>query len=213
MSMHNGAKAHDGAALQHDAAAPQKVEPQPPLSPPPAPRDVRLAPSPGQPDDDDGVPAAPVPPRAIDPLPADISVIGSDLAISGQNVHVISKGKIRVEGRIQGDVLGTEVVIGDVGTVEGVVSGDTVRVFGSILGTIRGVQVEIEAGAKVEADVHHHTLSVDARAQIEGRVRRARDIVELKGAEQTLEDASAVPSPEAPQQAAPANPRKGRLWG
>jgi cytoskeletal protein CcmA (bactofilin family) len=149
---------------------------------------------------------------AGDTRPSDISVISADLSVSGQDVHVISKGKIRVEGRIQGDVLGTEVVIGDVGEVEGVVAGDTVRVFGVILGTIRGVQVAIEAGAKVEADVHHHTLSVDARAQIEGRVRRARDISELKSPTAPADAHQEVAASTPPGEAALQQRRNERLW-
>lgn len=109
-----------------------------------------------------------------------ISIIGRDLTIIGQGLRIISKGKIRVEGEIQGDVLGTEVIIGDVGKVTGVVSAETITVFGSIMGTIRGVRVLLEAGAKVEGDVHHQTLSVDEGASLEGRVRRAQDANELK---------------------------------
>ena len=109
-----------------------------------------------------------------------ISIIGRDLTIIGQGLRIISKGKIRVEGEIQGDVLGTEVIIGDVGKVTGVVSAETITVFGSIMGTIRGVRVLLEAGARVEGDVHHQTLSVDEGASLEGRVRRAADASELK---------------------------------
>lgn len=109
-----------------------------------------------------------------------ISIIGRDLTIIGQGLRIISKGKIRVEGEIQGDVLGTEVIIGDVGKVTGVVSAETITVFGSIMGTIRGVRVLLESGAKVEGDVHHQTLSVDEGAQLEGRVRRTSDASELR---------------------------------
>jgi cytoskeletal protein CcmA (bactofilin family) len=109
-----------------------------------------------------------------------ISIIGQDLTIIGQGLRIISKGKIRVEGEIQGDVLGTEVIIGDVGKVTGVVSAETITVFGSIMGTIRGIRVLLESGAKVEGDVHHQTLSVDEGAQLEGRVRRAQNADELK---------------------------------
>ena len=126
-----------------------------------------------------------------------LSVIGPDLAISGQDVRIISKGRIRVEGKIRGDVRGTEVVIADAGEVEGVVSGDTVKVFGIIIGTIRGVQVAIEAGAKVEGDVHHQTLSIDARAEFEGHVRRTKDISELRGAQQAKRDHPAGSTPKA----------------
>jgi len=109
-----------------------------------------------------------------------ISIIGQDLTIIGQGLRIISKGKIRVEGEVQGDVLGTEVIIGDVGKVTGVVSAETITVFGSIMGTIRGIRVMLESGAKVEGDVHHQTLSVDEGAQLEGRVRRAQDASELR---------------------------------
>jgi len=155
------------------------------------------------------VPAA----RPVDPVPVPqpFSVIGADLAISGQEVHVISKGRIRVEGKIQGDVLGTEVVIGDLGTVEGVVSGDTVRVFGVIMGTIRGVQVEIEAGAKVEADIHHHSLSVNSRAHVDGRVCRIREKAEPQAAS-NASGAHHVPPPTPPPPPRTAQSRNGRLW-
>ena len=77
-------------------------------------------------------------------------------------------------------MLGTEVIIGDVGKVTGVVSAETITVFGSIMGTIRGIRVLLESGAKVEGDVHHQTLSVDEGAQLEGRVRRAQTADELR---------------------------------
>jgi cytoskeletal protein CcmA (bactofilin family) len=109
-----------------------------------------------------------------------ISIIGQDLTIIGQGLRIISKGKIRVEGEVQGDVLGTEFIIGDVGKVTGVVSAETITVFGSIMGTIRGIRVMLESGAKVEGDVHHQTLSVDEGAQLEGRVRRAQNADELR---------------------------------
>lgn len=210
MTMYNGAEAPH-AGTEH-----QKADPQSPPSPATEERhDDPSGLAQAQPDAAERIILAP--PSAVDVSPAkdessaNISVIGADLAISGQDVHVISKGKIRVEGSIQGDVLGTEVVIGDVGKVEGVVSGDIVKVFGVIMGTIRGVQVEIEAGAKVEADVHHHTLSVDAGAQIEGRVCRTRDTAEVTASAETRDDHLAASSPQ-PQASTAPHQRRGRLW-
>jgi cytoskeletal protein CcmA (bactofilin family) len=156
-------------------------------------------------------PASPAPQGQTDSAPASLSVIGADLAISGQDVRITSKGRIRVEGKIRGDVRGSEVVIGDAGEVEGVVTGDTIRVFGMIMGTIRGVQVAIEAGAKVEADVHHQTLSIDARAQIEGRVRRTKDISELRTSTQAPETDPATAADQTSQSAPSLQQRKGRL--
>lgn len=203
---------HNGAEASHSGTEAQPVDPPLTTRVPFSAEPVKPEPVPASREQE-----APKPPIAAAPALVDdrqaISVIGADLAISGQDVHVISKGKIRVEGRIQGDVRGTEVVVGDVGTVEGVVAGDSVKVFGVIMGTIRGVQVEIEAGAKVEADIHHYSLSVDAGAQVEGRVRRARDAAELLGHEPTLQDEGAPLMPEAhqPATAAPGS-RRGRIW-
>lgn len=139
-----------------------------PSEPPPAP--IHHA------HNDTVIPSGPV----SDASGSGISIIGQDLTIIGQGLRIISKGKIRVEGEIQGDVLGTEVIIGDVGKVTGVVSAETITVFGSIMGTIRGIRVLLESGARVEGDVHHQTLSVDEGAQLEGRVRRANSVDELK---------------------------------
>lgn len=206
---------HSGVEASHSGAETQPIDPS--VSIPPYSAAEPKAPEPVTPPREREAPKPPIVavpvPVPVDDRQATTSVIGADLAISGQDVHVISKGKIRVEGRIQGDVRGTEVVIGDVGTVEGVVAGDSVKVFGVIMGTIRGVQVEIEAGAKVEADIHHQSLSVDAGAQVEGRVRRARDTAELLGLEPMLQDEGAPPTPEAPQPAAAApGSRRGRMW-
>jgi len=106
------------------------------------------------------------------------SMISRDLTILGRNVRIVSKGKIRVDGEVQGDVLGTEVVIGDIGKVSGEVSAEKVTVFGSITGTIRGSRVLLEAGSKVEGDVHHETLSVHEGAQMDGHLYRNREAPE-----------------------------------
>lgn len=207
---------HNGAEVSQVDTEPQNIDL--PTSSPPAPIQEASSnpPEPAPADEPEAQPAAPAASSVSGGLQAPISVIGADLTISGQDVHVISKGKIRVEGKIQGDVLGTDVVIGDVGTVEGVVAGDSVKVFGVILGTIRGVQVEIEAGAKVEADIHHHSLSVNPRAQIDGRVCRVGDKAALKAAEETEDTRESHDGPSAavqtPQQSSAAHPRKGRLW-
>jgi cytoskeletal protein CcmA (bactofilin family) len=105
---------------------------------------------------------------------AHTSVISRDLTILGRNVRIVSKGKIRVDGEIQGNVLGAEVVIGDLGRVSGEVSEEKVTVFGTIMGTIRGSRVLLKAGSKVEGDVHHETLSVHEGACVDGRLYRNR---------------------------------------
>lgn len=108
------------------------------------------------------------------------SIIGNDLTIIGQGLRIISKGNIQVDGEIQGDVLGAEVTIGQHGKVTGVVSAENITVCGEVQGTIRGVKVQLQSSSKVEGDVHHQVLTVEEGAQLEGRIRRAQDVSELK---------------------------------
>jgi cytoskeletal protein CcmA (bactofilin family) len=108
------------------------------------------------------------------------SIIGNDLTIVGQGLRIISQGILQVDGDVTGDVVGSEVIIGEKGRVTGVVSGESVAVRGEVAGTIRGVRVVLQAGAKVEGDVHHQVLSVEQGAYLDGRVRRPQDPSELK---------------------------------
>jgi len=108
------------------------------------------------------------------------SIIGNDLTIVGQGLRIISKGTLQVDGDITGDVVGSEVIIGEKGRVTGIVSGESVVVRGEVAGTIRGMKVVLQSGAKVEGDVHHQSLSVEQGAYLDGRVRRPADPNELK---------------------------------
>jgi cytoskeletal protein CcmA (bactofilin family) len=108
------------------------------------------------------------------------SIIGNDLTIVGQGLRIISQGILQVDGDVTGDVVGSEVIIGEKGRVTGVVSGESVIVRGEVAGTIRGLRVVLQAGAKVEGDVHHQVLSVEQGAFLDGRVRRPNDPNELR---------------------------------
>lgn len=108
------------------------------------------------------------------------SIIGNDLMIVGQGLRIITKGTLQVDGRVEGDVVGSEVIIGEKGHVTGVVSGENVVVRGEVNGTIKGLKVVLQSSARVEGDVHHQQLSVEQGAHLDGRVRRPQDISELK---------------------------------
>ena len=71
------------------------------------------------------------------------SVIGNDLRIIGQGLKIISQGTLQVDGEVEGDVGGSEVIIGEKGRVTGTVAAERVIVRGHISGVIRGVTVAI----------------------------------------------------------------------
>lgn len=107
------------------------------------------------------------------------SIIGNDLTIMGTGLRIVTKGTLQVDGRIEGDVVGNEVIIGERGHVTGVVSGESVTVRGQVQGTIKALTVALQSGAYVEGDVHHRQLSVEQGAHLDGRVRRP-EVGELK---------------------------------
>lgn len=107
------------------------------------------------------------------------SLIGNDLTIVGQGLRIMSKGTLQVDGKVDGDVVGKEVVVGNSGVVTGVVQGESVIVRGQVHGTIKAVRVTLQSTSQVEGDIHQMELTMEHGAQLEGRVRRAKDSAEL----------------------------------
>jgi len=108
-----------------------------------------------------------------------ISVIGSDLTIIGAGLKIVSKGTLQIDGEVQGDVLGTKVVIGSGGKVTGLVNAEHVVVDGAVFGTIKGVNVTLKSTAEVEGDIYHQMFTLEQGGMFEGRSRRSQDTSEL----------------------------------
>src|SRR4030081_2359635 len=103
------------------------------------------------------------------------SVIGNDLRIIGQGLKIISQGTLQVDGEVEGDVGGSEVIIGEMGRVTGTVAAQRVIVRGTISGVIRGATVTLQSSSHVEGDIHHISLAIEQGAEFDGRCRRAAD--------------------------------------
>ena len=88
------------------------------------------------------------------------SVISNDLKIIGQGLKIISQGTLQVDGEVEGDVAGSEVIIGEQGKVTGTVAAERVIVRGKISGVIRGMTVALQSSARVEGDIHHMSLAI-----------------------------------------------------
>jgi cytoskeletal protein CcmA (bactofilin family) len=121
----------------------------------------------------------PAPRRASVSDPDTKSVIGNDLKIIGQGLKIISQGTLQVDGEIEGDVGGSEVIIGEQGKVTGTVAAERVIVRGKIAGVIRGADVSLRSSARVEGDIHHMQLAIEQGAEFDGRCRRPGNLAEL----------------------------------
>lgn len=94
------------------------------------------------------------------------SIIGSDVEIEG-NVRTV--GELQLDGIIHGDLTCGGLVMGESGSVKGIITADNVTVRGTVNGEIRARSVRLEKSAVVDGDVYHESLSVEAGAKLTGR--------------------------------------------
>ncbi|MGI9403788.1 MAG: bactofilin family protein [Hyphomicrobium sp.] len=117
---------------------------------------------------------------SVDPAAATgTSVIGNDLTILGEKITIISQNKILVDGQVQGDVHGKQVVISKDGSVTGTVCAEKIDVRGGVSGSIRALTVALHESARVDGDIVHQSLSIAEGAEFDGRVQRAKSTSEL----------------------------------
>lgn len=107
------------------------------------------------------------------------SIIGTDVAILGQKITVVAQSRVQIDGNIDGDINGKEVVIGQTGTVNGTITANAIDVRGEVTGAIRGSAVTLHPTARVDGDIHHQTLAIAEGAQFDGRVRRPKEESEI----------------------------------
>ena len=108
------------------------------------------------------------------------SVISNDLKIVGQDLKIISRGTLQIDGEVEGNVAGAEIIIGEHGNVTGTVAADRVIVRGRTSGVIRAMSVALQSSARVEGDIHHMSLAIEQGAEFDGRCRRPANASELQ---------------------------------
>jgi len=125
------------------------------------------------------------------PQSTEKSIIGNDLRIIGEGLKIIGRGLLQVDGEIEGDVQGAEVIVGEKGKVTGMVAAQNVIVRGRVSGAVCGKTVALQASSNVEGDVHHMSLAIEQGALFEGRSRRAANESDLNS---VVEGRSAGPA-------------------
>jgi cytoskeletal protein CcmA (bactofilin family) len=106
-------------------------------------------------------------PRSTAPKAA--SLIAEDIAIEG---NLKSEGELQADGTIRGDVSVARLTIGESGQIDGSVHADSVEVRGKVTGSITAKQVRLYASSRVEGDITHEQLTIEAGAFFEGRSLR-----------------------------------------
>lgn len=97
------------------------------------------------------------------------SIVSADLVITGD---LASKGEIQVDGRIEGDVKCSALIIGKTGCVVGEIEADVVRLHGEVKGQVRAKTVYLASTARMIGDITHESLAIEPGALMEGHCRR-----------------------------------------
>jgi len=98
------------------------------------------------------------------------SIISADLTVNGT---LISTGDIQIDGRVEGDVHSTGLVIGEKAFIHGEVVAEDVTIRGRVQGSVRARKVLLCATCRVEGNILHEAFAVEAGAFFEGNCRHS----------------------------------------
>lgn len=95
----------------------------------------------------------------------------ASLVAEGVHIHgnVVTDSDLHLDGAVEGDLTVGRLTIGESGLVTGAIQAETVEVRGCVKGSIRARQVRLLATARVDGDISHTELSMEAGAHFEGR--------------------------------------------
>jgi cytoskeletal protein CcmA (bactofilin family) len=98
--------------------------------------------------------------------PIACSLIAENVSMVGD---LSSEGEVQLDGAVRGDLKVGHLSIGETGQVEGAVEAETVEIRGRVSGTIAARAVRLYASAKVDGDITHTQIAIDAGAHFSGR--------------------------------------------
>ncbi len=101
--------------------------------------------------------------------PPGLSFIGPEVLVSGD---LATDAQLHVDGRIDGNVRCTQLVQGEAGIIAGNIQADEARIAGTVEGQVNVRTLFVAASARVLGDVTYETISMEAGAQLEGRLAR-----------------------------------------
>jgi cytoskeletal protein CcmA (bactofilin family) len=96
------------------------------------------------------------------------SIISAGLSITGK---LESAGDIQIDGKVEGDIRGQAVRIGDGALVKGTVTGELVELAGTVEGKIEAETVVLAKTARMTGDLAHRSLRIEAGAHFDGNSR------------------------------------------
>lgn len=94
------------------------------------------------------------------------SLIAENVSLEGD---LVSDGDVQLDGAVRGDLKLNHLTIGESGQVDGLITAETVEVRGRVTGAIAAKTVRLYATARVDGDITHVQIAIDAGAHFAGR--------------------------------------------
>jgi cytoskeletal protein CcmA (bactofilin family) len=94
------------------------------------------------------------------------SLIAENVSLEGD---LVSEGDVQLDGAVRGDLKLNHLTVGETGQVDGLITAETVEVRGRVAGAITAKTVRLYASARVDGDITHAQLAIDAGAHFAGR--------------------------------------------
>jgi cytoskeletal protein CcmA (bactofilin family) len=95
-----------------------------------------------------------------------LTIIASDVSIQG---NLTTVGEIQLDGTVMGDISCGSIILGETGSMTGILVATTATIRGRVDGTIRAKAVLLERTAVVTGDVTQESISIEAGAKVDGR--------------------------------------------
>jgi cytoskeletal protein CcmA (bactofilin family) len=111
------------------------------------------------------------PPKATEPAEAARKITVASLVAEGVRIRgdLETSGDLHLDGAVEGDLRVGCLVIGETGSVSGAIHADAIEVRGRVAGVICARRVKLWATARVDGDISHTELAIEAGAHFEGR--------------------------------------------
>lgn len=94
-----------------------------------------------------------------------LSIIARGMALSG---NISNRGDLHVDGKVDGDVIGGRIHLGDSGRVTGRIEANDVTISGILIGTVFANALTVTGGATITGDIYCERLTIADGAKMHG---------------------------------------------
>jgi cytoskeletal protein CcmA (bactofilin family) len=101
--------------------------------------------------------------------PMATSIISARTEVTGT---ISTPEDLQVEGKVEGEVRASKIVVGPGGVVKGGLTADVIIIHGAVEGRVEGHDVLLCGSAVVNGEITHRSLGIDTTAAFEGNVKR-----------------------------------------